>query len=621
MSLLDLKSYRLAICVALLFFTAESYAVKSKLEQVPFEYYAEGEPLHDVLAALATSAGISINVSETINERFNGHLQHAKAQDALIYIAAAYDLIWYFDGSTLFVYKSVEMQSQIMSINDIPSRSIKNTMIKLNLWDRRYDWRAIDHSGILMISGPPRYLELVTETIDLLKAKKDSSFSDPLEIKIFKLKYAAAVDRKFTARGDDIVIPGVASILNNIAKSDSDESDKTNVAMQLDPKIKKQSKSEKTNNSKEQQDIEVKSSGAAHKLVQIQADPTLNAVIVQDYKSRIKLYEELIEQLDVPRKQLEISLVIIDLSTNSLEEMGVDWQIANTKVGSGLIDMILPGASTSAADTIIDSNADFLATVSLLETKGQARVTSRPAVVTENGIQAVLDNNETFYVRVQGERVAELEAITYGTILQVTPRIVENDDPIKQIFLDLNIEDGSQVQDNSVDSLPTIKNTQISTRASVPEGASLLIGGYYREGNSFGTDSVPFIGDIPYFGELFKHHKDTTQQFVRLFMISPKIISDDNIPTEYKDDLNQAFSFDKQISDMSSLSNSNGRIFALGNLQPCETSIQARVRRNGYIKNNYTTKISGCRDLDGIAGFRVSLSQCPATAQEQECQL
>ncbi len=614
------------ITLLLALFSFNALANSNKLDQVPFEYYAEGEPVKDVLAALATSASIGVNVSSSISEDFNGHLQQVSARGALDYLSQAYDLIWYFDNSTLYVYKSAEMQSQIYRLKNIDGSSVKHTMEQLNLWDSKFDWRAVAHSDILMVSGPPRYIELVTQTVSLLEDKIDLSAADPLEIRIFKLVHASAIDRKFSARGEDIVIPGVATMLANMTGSNSSQSISTAKATLATQANELAVVDDFGQESTIEQPATAQASlssfnGEAHPLVQIQAEPSLNAIIIQDYRSRIRLYEELISQLDVPRQQLEISLVIIDMSANSLQEIGVDWQIKQLEVGKGLVDLILPGATETGPATLTKTNKDFLATVTAVESQGQARVMSRPAVVTENGIQAVLDNNETFYVRVQGERVAELEAITYGTMLQVTPRIVETGEAVQRIYLDLNIEDGGQVQDNAVDSLPTIKNTQISTRASVPEGASLLIGGYYREGKSFGENSVPLLGDIPFAGELFKHNKDTTQQLVRLFMISPKIITPEDLNPEVADDLNQAFSFSQQLTDMASVSNTSSRIFAIDNLQPCETSMRARQRRNDYSSKGYGTAIKACRDLDGKQGFRLILSNCPKSAKEPECRI
>lgn len=583
------------------------------MKNVPFSFFAKDEPLRNVLTSLATNANVGIFVSPEVNDDFNGHIDKKTTQKALSYLADAYDLIWYFDRSTLFIYKSNEMQSKMFRLNTMPTKKLQQTLASLKLWDKRFDWRSMNDSGIVMVSGPPRYLELIDTTIALLQNRSKLDHSDPLEVKIIKLNHASVIDRKFTARGQDVIMPGVASIVSNMMGDENDDI-QTNTNYNDQPV---NSKTESQSSSKEKQ-TKLTSQGAAHPLAKIQADQSLNAIIIQDYRSRIHLYEALITQLDQPRKQLEISLHIIDITSNSLEQIGVNWEAGNIQVGKGLVDLILPAASSS--NNRKKTSAEFLATVSLLETQGKARVMSQPAVVTENGIQAVLDNNETFYVKVQGERVAELKDITYGTLLQVTPRIVEGDTP-KRIYLDINIEDGNRLLDGDVDSLPSIKNTHISTRASVPEGASLLIGGYSRESESNAEQNVPILSDIPFLGRLFSNQTDVSTQVVRLFMISPKIISLKDLERPANEDMNQPFSFSRQIKEMSNLSNASGRIYSMGNLQPCELSMDARIRRNKFSAKGYGTKITGCRNFGGTDGFRVTLTSCPPRSKELECQL
>lgn len=596
-----LTSYLKLFLVLFVLITFKATA-KSALEAQPFEYYGEGDSLHKVLTALAANANISVDVSSGIDDSFNGHLRYLSSLKALDYLASAYDLIWYFDGATLHVNRSAEQKSQMIRLASLTTSQLKQTMQDLKIWDPRFKWRTIEHTNMLMVSGPPRYIELINQTVALLQDSADSGFVDPLVIRVFKLKYASAIDRQFEVRNDVITMPGIATILSRMISGTTPTSG--TVALQ--------NQSGKSN--------ETTATGSAHSQISIQADASLNAIIIQDYRSRIDMYAQLITQLDTPREQLEISLVIIDLTMNSLSEIGIDWATKQIKLGDGIVDLILPGENASDNGTLTTTNADFLATVSLLETQGQARITSRPAIVTENGLQALLDNNESFFVRVEGERVAELEEITYGTLLQVTPRIIETSSP-HQIYLDVNIQDGARIDDGGPDSLPSIKNTQITTRAQVPEGASLLIGGYAREMKSSGVGKVPGVGDLPVIGRLFQNHTHNSQQVVRLFMISPSIMSKKRVLDATETIDYTLMPQNKRIKQLAQLSNRNGHIFNLVNRLPCETAIEARVRRNRYQKNHYVTAMRSCRDLDNHTGYQVILQQCPAGATEPECAL
>lgn len=661
-----IRNFLVVLTVYLLLALFYQGASAQDLDGESFEYYGENQLLRDVLTAIATHSRLGVTIHEDIVQEFNGHLKRRNSRDALNYLASTYDLVWYSDGATLFVDPINAMQSRMFSLDYLRAGQLKRTMQALQIWDERFDWRALDTSSILMASGPPRYLELVEETIALLSSQMDSTHADALQLHIFQLKHASAADRKVTVRGEETILPGVASLLSRLLKRDDTNEDggmnlsqdqskvdetptddanansdsgtnsgaRSGADSGTDAQSNSDSETETTPDNQasdekqqarasaakalkqKQSQAEKMVKGSPHPLAAIFADQSTNSVIVQDFSSRLLLYSDLIAQLDKPREQLEISLLIIDLSTNSLDELGVDWAVAQREVGgSGIIELILPNARETDTDTLTRTNADFLATVTALESQGKARVTSRPAVVTENGIEAVLDNNETFFVRIQGERVAELEEITYGTLLQVTPRIIPGDMPYS-IYLDVNIEDANRLLDGGVESLPTIRNTQINTRTSVPDGASLLIGGYYREANSTNSGSVPLLGDLPLMGRLFRHSGSNNTQLVRLFMLSPRVLNSRAFHVSYNEDVSRSFTLDQQIREVSDLSNFNPELHRLAPVNPCESAIKARQRRNRYAETGYETRIADCRDINGDMAFRVVAQNCDYLGQQ-----
>ena len=586
----------------------------------PFTFYGEEQSLKDVITAVATHARLGVRINETIDAKFSGHLKQRNAYDALNYMAASYDLVWYSDGSTLYVDPINALETRLFHLDSLMSHDVKRSMQALSIWDKRFDWRVLSEKAILMVSAPPRYLELLEETIALLKEQSESTAQDSLGVKVFKLIHASAIDRKITSRGQEITVPGIASLLqglliapdSNIAQADTvalsvnGDEDRARIKEQEGGEIKVNKKIEPASTIKKLTTGSFK--GAPHPLAAIFADPGGNAVIIQDYKSRLKFYAELIKQLDVRKPQLEISLQIIDLTASSLHDLGVDWTVRPRETGRGLLDLVLPGVSETAIETLVQTNADFLATVSALESQGKAHVTSRPAIVTENGMEALLDNNETFFVRVQGERVATLEEITFGTLLQVVPRIVKSETPtgsMEFINLDVTIEDASRLPDGSVDSLPSIRKTRISTRSSVPNGGSLLIGGYYREATTQNSASVPILGKLPLLGGFFSHKGDSNSQLVRLFMLSPRILSHSIYTAEasYGDELR--ISHDHQIKQLADLSNFNPKINRLRHKGVCESALSARQRRNRQYKENIVTRIMPCNDEGSAEMYRV----------------
>ncbi|VUD69254.1 Outer membrane protein MxiD [Thalassocella blandensis] len=598
-----------------------------------FEFYGEEQPLANVLTAIATHSRLGIQVNDTIKDDFSGHLKQRNSLEALNYLSSTFDLVWYSDGSTLFIDPINAMKSSMFQLDTVAARQVKNTMQDLNIWDGRFEWRSLNNKSILMVSGPPKYLELVEKTVNLLNEQVKASSEDALSLKIFKLTHASATDRKVNIRGEEIILPGMASLLRGLlsgggpsenAIDGSSENALTNRRLnslsQHESIITNSTRSSdnhlssdfSNNNRVSHSNVTQRASnthsykGAPHPQAAIYPDLGTNAVIVQDYASRIRLYEDLVAQLDIPREQLEISLVIIDMSANSLRDIGVDWSVATHGSSKALLDLVLPGASEAASEKLTQTNADFLATVTALETQGKARVTSSPAVVTENGLEASLDKNETFFVRVQGERVASLEQITYGTLLQVVPRIIPATDKQKSPFisLDVRIEDANRLIDQGVDALPTIRNTQISTRSSVPNGGSLLIGGYYREATTSNRDGIPVLGNIPYLGKFFSHSGDSNSQLVRLFMLSPRILTEN----AFKNDLAYSEAQPEYPSDIgmfSDLSNYNPEIKRMRFMGECESALSARQRRNSYKNAKIPTRIVQCQENGNLPTYRV----------------
>ena len=165
-------------CLSLFVIMACGYTSASPLK-TGFEYYGEADSLHKLLTALASNAEIGVNIAANVDDKFYGHLQYSQSDEALNYLASAYDLIWYFDGATLYVNRSRDQKSQMLRLQLITPQQLKQTMQSLHIWDARFEWRTIEHNNILMVSGPPRYIELVNQTVALLQDNSNPNVIDP----------------------------------------------------------------------------------------------------------------------------------------------------------------------------------------------------------------------------------------------------------------------------------------------------------------------------------------------------------------------------------------------------------------------------------------------------------
>jgi len=162
------------------------------------------------------------------------------------------------------------------------------------------------------------------------------------------------------------------------------------------------------------------------------------------------------------------------------------------------------------------------AILTMAESRGLLKVLSRPRVVTQNNIQAIVRQG----VRVPIVTQAQLggpPTVTYVDAflrLTVTPQITSEG----TIFLNVDVENttpdfGQEVQGN-----PTLITQQATTQVLVTDGGTVVIGGVIQTQNSINISQVPLLGNIPVLGNLFKHTQVKTANQELIFFITPRII-------------------------------------------------------------------------------------------------
>ncbi|WP_440894266.1 type III secretion system outer membrane ring subunit SctC [Aeromonas dhakensis] len=495
-------------CMGVMAWSRPALAQELDWLPMPYSYVAEGESLRDVLVNFGANYEVSVVVSDKINDQVNGQFEHEEPLAFLQQLASLYNLVWYYDGNVLYVFKNSEVQSRLIKLAQTGAAELKQALLRAGIWEPRFGWRPDADNRLVYVSGPPRYLELIEQTAMALEQQSQlrSEKTGPLAIEIFPLKYASATDRAIQYRDKDVDAPGVATILSRLL---------SNAGVQMV-------------NGEGAKGVGTHSGQAI-----VQADPSLNAVLVRDAPERMAMYGKLIAALDKPAARIEVALSIIDINAEDLSQLGVDWRVG-IRTGSNQQVIIKTTGDRkgieggAALGSLVDSRGlDYLlARVNLLENEGNAQVVSRPTLLTQENTQAVIDHSETYYVKISGERVAELKGITYGTMLRMTPRVIQLGDR-PEVSLSLHIEDGSQKPNSSgLDGIPTISRTVVDTIARVGHGQSLLIGGIYRDELSESLSKVPFLGDIPYLGALFRSKESQTRRQVRLFIIEPRLIDD-----------------------------------------------------------------------------------------------
>ncbi|HXM11586.1 MAG TPA: type II and III secretion system protein, partial [Terriglobales bacterium] len=151
------------------------------------------------------------------------------------------------------------------------------------------------------------------------------------------------------------------------------------------------------------------------------------------------------------------------------------------------------------------------------------KVLSRPRVVTQNNIQAVVKQGVQIPI-VTAAQLGGPPTSTYVSAflrLTVTPQITSEG----TIFLNVDVENtlpNFGVTNSSGN--PELITQQATTQVLVTDGGTVVIGGVIQTQNSLAIEQVPLLGDIPYLGNLFKHRTVTTSNQELIFFITPRII-------------------------------------------------------------------------------------------------
>ena len=291
------------------------------------------------------------------------------------------------------------------------------------------------------------------------------------------------------------------------------------------------------------------------------ADDRTNAVIINDIPKSIPTIDRLLTQLDRKTQEVEIEARVVAATRQFARDIGTQlgfgWGDGHSAIGGnagagsspttvngltpGYITTSPAGGSSSGGSTIPlfsnlgvtspSSGLTFVnasntvridAVLSMAESRGLLKVLSRPRVVTQNNILALVKQG----VRVPIVTQAQLggpPTVTYVDAflrLTVTPQITSEN----TIFLNVDVENttpnfGQEVQGN-----PELITQQATTQVLVTDGGTVVIGGVIQTQNSINITQVPLLGNIPYLGNLFRHTQVNTSNQELIFFITPRII-------------------------------------------------------------------------------------------------
>ena len=255
-----------------------------------------------------------------------------------------------------------------------------------------------------------------------------------------------------------------------------------------------------------------------------------NALIVIGTPEGIEQFKKLLQLLDVPVRQVEISAEFVEISTDVTKSLGIDWMLTNNEV-----TVIGQGMSPGTGSTLVIgyTTPRVRAQLAALMKEGKARVVNAPRVTTYNNYPAYISVTqdipywypETTLTQFGGTQTTWVpDMISVGTTLTVTPTI--NGDGSVTCYITPSVSDVVGFVTGPTGSLPQTSTRDMDTIARVMSGETLVIGGLVRKNISTQNVKVPFLSDLPLIGGLFKGQTQTTTESELLIFLTPRILEE-----------------------------------------------------------------------------------------------
>lgn len=135
----------------------------------PYPYVVLDQDVRDVLGAFGSNLDVPVKVSDKVSGRVRGRLPELSPQKLLDHLAASFGLQWYYDGQVLYVTTVEEAVSEMLPLGPIRFEELQASLASLKLDDPRFPPRPLASANVALVSGPPRYVALVKETMQALQ--------------------------------------------------------------------------------------------------------------------------------------------------------------------------------------------------------------------------------------------------------------------------------------------------------------------------------------------------------------------------------------------------------------------------------------------------------------------
>lgn len=287
--------------------------------------------------------------------------------------------------------------------------------------------------------------------------------------------------------------------------------------------------------------------------VQVFADKATNSIIISSTKNAYSKLESVLRKLDTPRKQVFVEAVILEVQVSRLRQLGTDpvQALGAAKFGSisgiaGLnrapedissVAQIIAGVATGGSVSVLDSGI-VRVFLNLLMSMTDTNILSTPQVLAADNQKAkiVVGENRPFPTGqaqgITGGTLVTIERKDVGVTLELTPQVLENDQirlEIKQEItaIEENVSQTIGTGTSSVPVGPTTTKRSMETTAIAKDQQTLVVGGLVRDNTILNQQKVPFLGDIPLLGWLFRSETRSVEKINLLVFLTPTLVRDE----------------------------------------------------------------------------------------------
>lgn len=263
----------------------------------------------------------------------------------------------------------------------------------------------------------------------------------------------------------------------------------------------------------------------------LSVDVRTNTLVVHQPADRLVELRQLVAQLDVPVQQVEIEARIVEANVDYEKGLGVRWgrQLYGEapQLGKDLfVDLGMERGGASIGIGLLRGGVLLDLELSAMEKSGNGEIISQPKVVTADKETArILKGTEVPYQETSKSGATSVAFREASLSLEVTPQIT----PDGKVIMTVKVTKDEPDFVNALNDVPPIRKNEVNAKVRVADGETIVIGGVYSTTQNNVVDKVPFLGDLPYVGRLFRRDALQEKKSELLVFLTPRIMSDQAI--------------------------------------------------------------------------------------------